>query len=317
MALEPEFKPILDREKHKRDFDEHFSEVESLLKDITNYGSNLIIRCFASSDRDLKDSIIIGTFLKQVVAMIDAAEILISNAALYSSHLQLRAGFEASLFIDWILKDDTHKKARYFYVSNLRENKLWAMRTTGASPHQVQFDQIAQEINLQLEGNIDEIKTEAERQIAEIDRVLSGPSFCDINNHIQKYKDKNKLRYEPSWYTPLGVSIRKIATDVGRLPQYEFIYSHTSTIMHSTKYSHHIQFGNGKLTFEPIRSLKEIKNAVTFIVGCTLWTYKTILTYYRPEEMQAFVRKYVDDWRNAFLSIKSVEYSTSLDSPTV
>jgi hypothetical protein len=128
MVLEPEFKTIIDREKHKRDFDEHFTEVETLLRDIANYGSNLIPRCFVSSKRKLEDAIIIGTLLKQVVAMVDAAELLISNAALYSSHLQARAGFEASLFIDWIIKNDTEKKAKYFYVSNLRGDKLWAQR---------------------------------------------------------------------------------------------------------------------------------------------------------------------------------------------
>jgi hypothetical protein len=311
MALEPEFKPILDREKHKHDFDEHLPNIEKLLKDIVNYGSNLIPRCFTSSNRDLKDSIIIGTFLKQVVAMIDSAEILISNAAIYSSNLQLRAVFEASIYIDWILKSDTDKKAKYFYVSNLREFKFWALRAKGESPDQVQFDQITREINLQLDGDIDKIKAEAERQIVEIDRVLSRPSFCDINAHIQKYKDKNKLHYEPSWYYPLGVSIRKIAIDVERLPEYEFIYSQTSTIMHSTKYSHHIQFGNGKLVFEPIRSLKEINNILTFLVGCTFRTYLAILKHYRPDEVQAFSRKYIEDWRNAFLNIPIIEYSTS------
>ena len=314
MVIEPEFKPILDRKKHKHDFDEHFAEQEGLLKDITNYGSNLIVRCFGTSNRQLEDTIVIGTLLKQVVAMVDGAEILISNVALYSSNLQARAGFEASLYIDWILKNDTEIKAKYYYISNLRKERLWALRMTGTSHDQVKFDQMMRDINSQLEITGD-IKDEAQKQIDEIDQFLSRPSFSDINNEIINYKNKKRLDYEPSWYSPLGVSsVRKIAIDVGRLPEYEFIYSLASEVMHSSKYRHHIRIGDGKLYFEPIRNLKDIKTLITLIVACTLRTYMAILKYYRPDELRAFGRKYLDDWRKAFLGIKSVAYSSSSDS---
>jgi hypothetical protein len=317
VAFEPEFKPILDRGKHKHDFDEHFLEVESLLKDITNYGSNLIPRCFASSKRNLEDTIIIGTLLKQVVAMVDAAEILISNAALYSSHLQARAGFEASLYIDWILKSDTEKKAKYFYVSNLREDKLWAQRMAGTSPDQAKFEPIIEEMGFHLVEDADEMSKKAKKQIAEIDEILSGTSFKDINIHVQHYKDQKRLDYEPSWYSPLGISsVRKIAIDVGRLMEYVIYYSLTSEIMHSSRYHHHMGFKDGKLIFEPIRCLKEIKNLINFIFSCTMGTYMKILKHYRPDELPAFGRKYIEDWRKPFLTVKSVQYAVE-DSQTI
>jgi hypothetical protein len=310
MGLEPEFKPILDRGKHKCDFDKHFSEVEILLKDITNYGSNLIPRCFASSKRNLEDTIIIGTLLKQVVAMVDAAEILISNAALYSSHLQARSGFEASLYIDWILKSDTEKKAKYYYVSNLRQDKLWAHRMAGTSQDQAKFEPIIEEIGFNLLENADEMKKKAEEQISKIDKILSESSFKDINIDIEHYKDQKRLDYEPSWYSPLGIySVRKIAIDVGRLMEYVTFYSLTSEIMHSSRYRHHMEFKDGKLIFEPIRCLTGIKTLINFIFSCTIGTYMKILKHYRPDELNALGRKYFEDWRTSFLTVKSVQYS--------
>lgn len=317
MGLEPEFKPILNREKHKRDFDKHFSEVGILLKDITNYGSNLIPRCFSSSKRNLEDTIIIGTLLKQVVAMVDAADLLISNSALHSSHLQARAAFEASLYIEWIIKSDTEKKANYFYVSNLREDKLWALRVTGKSPDQKKFEQIFEEVGLQLEEEVHVMKKEAEKQNTEIDQILSAPPFKDINIHIQNYKDQRRLDYEPPWYSPLGVSsIRKIAIDVGRLPEYQIFYSLTSKIMHSSRYRHHIRFIDDKIIFGPIRCLKGIKDLMNFIVSCTLRTYMIILKHYRPDEWPALRRKFDEDWKKPFSTIKSVRYSVE-DSLTI
>ena len=84
----------------------------------------MIPRCFGTCERKIEDAIIIGALLRQVITMVDAAEVLISNAAVYPSQLQARAGFEASAYIDWIIKEDTEKRAKYFYVANLRKDKL-------------------------------------------------------------------------------------------------------------------------------------------------------------------------------------------------
>jgi hypothetical protein len=235
MAVETEYSAILNRKKHKKDFDDNFSDIEKLLKDIVNYGSNLIPRCFGTSKRKLEDAVIIGVLLKQVVSMVDAAEILISNSALYSSQLQARAGFEASIAIDWIIKSDTEKKAKYFYVANLRKDMLWAQRVTGQSPDQEKFNQMAGELSKELIEKTDEIKEDAKKQIGQINRLLSSPTYSDINNVFQVYKDNRRLPFEPSWYSPLGItSVRQMCIDVKRLPEYEFFYFLASEVMHSS-----------------------------------------------------------------------------------
>ena len=93
MKEEP-LKALLDKETHILDLNEHFSEILNAMQDMTNYGTNLIVRCMTTSDKDLKDAIAIGVLLRQAVAMFDGLEILISNAAIYPAHLQARAIFE-------------------------------------------------------------------------------------------------------------------------------------------------------------------------------------------------------------------------------
>lgn len=318
MGLEYEYSAILDRNKHIKDFDDNFSDIKTLLTDMANYGSNLIPRCFGTCNQKLEDAIIIGALLRQVVTMVDAAEVLISNAAVYSSQLQARAGFEASVYIEWILKEDTEKRSKYFYVANLRKDKLWAQRTIGESPDQGQFDEMARELSADLVKKPDEMKMEAEKQIEDIERILSGPSFVAINNDFQEYKERRRLPYEPTWYSPLGISsVRQMAINVLRLPEYEFFYSLTSEVMHSSRYRHHIQFGNGRLTFEPIRNLKGINTLINFMVACTLRTYMNILRHYRPGEIPAFRKKYTEDWRTAFRNVKSVTYKPASEGVTL
>ncbi len=96
---ENEFKPLLDRDKVTPDIKEHLSPWIDLILDLTNYSSLLIPRCFSSSARDLKDAVVLAILLRQVVAMLDGIEVLLSNGAVHAAQLQLRALLEASVYI--------------------------------------------------------------------------------------------------------------------------------------------------------------------------------------------------------------------------
>ena len=139
MAQEIPHEALLDRRQPVSDVDEHFRAAVDLLRDITNYGTNLIIRCFATGDRKLEDAIILGALLRQAVAMFDAIEILIANAAVHPSQLQERAIFESSLYIDFMLQDDTEAKAKFELLQKVaaRLNETKPVRSMGLSEDQL------------------------------------------------------------------------------------------------------------------------------------------------------------------------------------
>jgi len=56
----------------------------ALLRDLANYGSNLIPRAYSSSGKTLGDAIVIGVLLRQVIAMVDAIEILLCRSAVHT-----------------------------------------------------------------------------------------------------------------------------------------------------------------------------------------------------------------------------------------
>jgi hypothetical protein len=78
---ENEYKELLDRQRHKDDVQRYFANQISVLTDIIDYGTWLIPRAYDSSPKKLEDVVLIGVLLKQVVGMIDALEILVSNGA--------------------------------------------------------------------------------------------------------------------------------------------------------------------------------------------------------------------------------------------
>ena len=54
---------ILNRDEVIGQINKHFSDQINLLKDLVNYGTNLIPRCFYCSDRKLSDTVILSILL--------------------------------------------------------------------------------------------------------------------------------------------------------------------------------------------------------------------------------------------------------------
>lgn len=125
---EEENKLILDRKESMELVEIHFKDQIQLLQEIVNYGTNLIPRCVKSSKREMHDIFILIVLLKHVVAMIDSVEIQISQGSILGANLPARSLFETSLYIDWILKKDTKRRANQYYVWHLRQNRRWIKR---------------------------------------------------------------------------------------------------------------------------------------------------------------------------------------------
>ena len=298
-----EFKLIIDREKHEQDAKKYFSAHIDMLVDLVNYGSNLIPRAYDSSNKKLEDAIVIGVLFKHVVSMIDAISILVEKGATSTASLQARAAFEASLYIDWILESDSEKKAKYYYVSNLRNQRLSALRAIKGTEEEKEFSQLFRDVDKYIEekGKKD-LEEKAHAELEKIDNFLNQPGWHEINCVYQQ-KHKNTR-----WYQPLGIkSVKYLADKLGHLGMYELFYSTSSEIMHGASYRNHIQFKKGAARFLPIRQLEDINFVLRFITLVAIPSYLSILSHYRPGE-DTLVKKYVKHWRKTFLNIPRIKY---------
>lgn len=147
---EEAYKRILDRNEPKKTVENDFKENLELLKEITNYGSNLIPRCFVSSDRHLTDVVVLACFLKHAVGMIDAIEILLSEGAVNAANVPLRSLFESRLSLHWILKEDSTRRANQFYVWYLRRKRFGIQRIISGTPEQDLFQHTIDKSPLQI-----------------------------------------------------------------------------------------------------------------------------------------------------------------------
>jgi hypothetical protein len=315
---EKEYQALIDRATSITQVQENFSGILGVLCDVVDYGSNLIPRCYVSSKRRLEDAIILGVLIRQAVAMFDAIDILISNAAVYPCYLQTRAIFEASLYLEWILKVDTEKRSKYYYVANVRQERFWAQRTQSGTPENLAYEKIMAPLGNVVSDTTKRLGEEGQKYLKEIDRILAQSSLVGIDKDIEAYRVRSKKKYDPPWYAPLGPrSVRQLAKAINRLHEYELIYSESSVVMHSTSHKHHIKFSQGCIEFTPIRYLAGIDNVVRFSMAMMFKIYMDVLKYYRPDETVNFGKKYNDDWRQEFIGIRGVEYKDDDNNTTV
>src|SRR5437868_7007581 len=79
-----------------------------------------------------------------------------------------------------------------------------------------------------------------------------------------------------------------------------FPYSSASGVMHGSNYEHHVKCSAGTVAFEPIRYLEDFGQVYQFSAALALSTYRRVLQTYRERELQAFRRKYLENWQKVF-----------------
>jgi len=299
---ENEYKPLLDRERAVSDVKTHLHRWTGLMHDVTSYGSNLIPRCFTSSERKLKDVILIGVLLRQVVAMLDGMDVLLTNGATYAAHLQMRALFEAAVYIEWILQGNSERKTDYYYVHNLRRKRYLAARTqpglVGAEP----FLTMMNEIGVPL---TDAATKSSEQLIREIDEVIAQPKFAVINAEFENHRKKRGR--EVAWHAPFGLrSFAAVAREVKRQAYYEIFYSIASGVIHSSSCDQHVKIRT-RLTIEPVRWMDQFQPISHFGLSMAMSAFMAISRAYRPEDL-SFHRKYNEKWKKHFLDFPKIVY---------
>lgn len=274
---------------------------------MVNYGTNLIRRCYGASDKTTVDVVVLGVLLKQMIAMLDATDVLLRAGIVHAAFLQARAALEASLYIDWILFSESERKADCYVVATLRHERMWALRASKGTPEAKAINELMAELDLDMHATHPSLDADAATHLEEINRNLTQSGLMKIDAEFDRIRQKRGKKYGPEWYVPAGASnLRQIAKQVGRLPQYEFCYSKGSHVTHSALYKDQVQFNKSEVRFRTIRSLRDIDELLTTTLPVFFGTYSNVIKKYRRGEEKAFARHYIENWRQPFLSIKRV-----------
>lgn len=273
----------------------NFQDAIDLVKELVNYGTNLAVRAFASSDRDLKAICVLFVQLRQFLTHLDGISSLLAAGNCGTADLQLRSLLEGTHLIEWTLVKDTEAKIQHLYVANLRRRREWDNSViSGTQESQKHFD-----VTAGLKIASEDLK-EVTDEGAQIDLVLSKPPFDAINAKFVPHYMKNG--FDQPWYKVYGAgSIRSIADQLGRLKEYTYIYSMLSGVTHGSDIWKSVFFGAEKVEVSPLRELQHLPRVIQLAATLALRVYQLILSEFRSGEEENFNRKYVNEWRERFL----------------
>ena len=138
----PGITKLLDTEGGRSEVRRIYQPQLNLIGEITEYGANLLLRAFATTTtRTVADVVVLPVLFRQVVAMLDAARLCLEGAAVYASFVPTRALWEATLSLEWILKNGKDYWGRQYYVSHLRKRRSWARQSIPGTPDHKRYRQ--------------------------------------------------------------------------------------------------------------------------------------------------------------------------------
>lgn len=304
------FEPILNRAEARSHVAQHFTSRLAVLKSITDYGTHLIPRCWVSSPRTIREMVVLPVLLKQIVGMIDAASVQLAEGCVEPSMLQLRSAFEASIYLDWILVSRPRSRARAYYVWNTRRTLRWNLRALNGTREKKAFSKDLAGLTIHATLHTPEKQEELRAEVDRITAHLAQPENAAWNKRFDERRGKRL--HDVEWYQVLFKKRRSLAflaRAVKRMPDYRIIYELGSEVMHSSKSSSHVRVRpDGTLGIHSLRELTDMPFVSQMLMGVAFRAYTSALRAYRPQELETFSRKYVEEWRKVFLSSVSVSY---------
>jgi hypothetical protein len=302
---------LLNRQEASANIARYFPEIPEMLASLVDYGTYLIPRCLESSAKKLRDLVALGVLAKQSVVMLDGSQLLLKEGAVQPSALQLRALFEVSVYIDWMLNKDSDERAVAYYTWNLRRQRTWVRRAVTGSAEAIALEKDMSGLTLSGRPQTEQVQKEASSQLAEIERLLESTDYNTMNALFDSRRGTRP--FDPEWYAPLlpkspKPSLASLCRDLGRIAEYRIIYELGSESMHSSRSDIHLRVIDGKTILRPLRDLTDIGLVAQLTMGEAMHIYISLLDHYRPQERENFSRKYQETWRTIYLSPKSVKY---------
>lgn len=268
------------------------------LDDVVNFGTR-VIDWYSSKPQESDDvAIPLLMLLRHMLALIDATSVLVRSSAIEPATVLLRSVFETKVYLAWLLKEDTQRRALGFLVCFVQKQLKSASRL---DPRTQQAKQLAKE----LEGTAGEgLVTEVDIAGFDFDAIrksresaLNLPHFQEAVREFEEAKAKYtpKGRKDPPWYFLFGGkrNLEVLAAAVGMSDWYHLQYREWSDDAHASNIiQNKVTAEEGKASIVQMRSPIGVENIYFYSVTAATKAYLLVLEKYAPDKTEELRRWY-------------------------
>jgi hypothetical protein len=216
--------------------------------------------------------------LRHLLEMVDGVHVQLLAGAPSPARILLRSAFEALVSIEYMLKDNTERRA-YAYLAG------WAQRETAKCRALRKYAQAIEKA------------AELDERIATLERQLGHPGWKEASDALKGLK---KQHVKPEWYKLYSgpANLADLAAQVGYAAEYDVLYREWSGPTHASDLSRQIITGRGTIAFRRLRDPEMFNKVISFAVNFAVKGTRAVLLHYRPEEERAWAAWYVREVRD-------------------
>lgn len=251
------------------------------LGEVVNFGVAALRRCMDEL-REGPHNLGVLLPLHHLLEMVDAVHVLLLGGAPAAARLQLRSSFEAVLTIEYMLKDDTERRA-------------FAYLTAWAQTQMAKYRAVKKHTRLGAKAE------EIDERIAVLQRQLGHPGWMEASVALRDLKKRMKGR-RPAWYSLYGgpSNLAELAEHLEHLDEYDVLYREWSGPTHASDLGRQIITGPSTIAFRRLRDPESFNEVMSLAVNFAVRGSRIVLLHYRPAEEPAWRECYNREIRGPY-----------------
>ena len=274
---------ILDRELSRAITREVCRVAAPALREVVDEGIRVFQRCSATARGTDEHIGLLFPFL-QLTELLDGTDVLLEGGAVVPARLVLRGAFEALLTVEWVARDHPLRYGAAYVVVDIHQRIAGCEQYSQAHPRR---DQLLAAIRSDEFGGhvkIPTIKNAAEKAAA-YRALLDAPHLRDAATEYERTRKKlSNPPFYSLWDGPRN--IEQLAHRLARAGHYEILYRSWSRTAHAEDVMRQLGEVEGEAAVRPFRSGEGLSTAYTFALSFGLAAIRSVLGFYRPEELK-------------------------------
>lgn len=231
MPTEP-YDNILPRNIENLELTRTLSSFSDLIEETVNYSTHVFMWCF-ETERGHDENVPIFMSYRHILELLDAISILMRQSCIDPCKVLLRAVFESTLSIEYILENNTIQRGMDFMVCYYHNELKHYRRWDPDDPMYAEFQSKLRSDKILGNWDSSEIP-DVKDEIDKRNRILELPRYRESEAEYQNLRRQGTRN--PKWYSLHSgpSSIEKLAERLDRSGMYHILYRHWSTSVHGT-----------------------------------------------------------------------------------
>lgn len=246
---------------------------------------------------DIVDIVVI-LFIRKIIEQLDAINILMSAGSFTQAQVMLRSLIENTVSLEFILKDDTKKRASsYFLERHYQDLEVADKYFKETNQLGKLFENTLEEENFKETQEKIENKRKALAIIIASESIYQQVEECRAKKIIDKKKKFKRKKVNIQWYEVCSSvnNFYELMKDLGYQAYYKGIYGGFSNEVHALNATMGIEVSVGRIDLKSIRNLEYGDSTLSITCSFSLSALKAVYSYLNDgkEEKKEFEEFYI------------------------